>query len=112
ETAKPAATLARAQEASRQHEGLDKHLRIFDGHLVFELISGACELLDDVHAAGVDEAASSQPRRVDKLRGVDDERVPFPFAYAVPIVVGLARRPRVPLAVVRGDVAELRGSAA
>src|SRR6185436_11652882 len=55
---------------------------------------------------------ASQPRRIDKVNGVDDERIAFPLTYAVPIVVGLARRPRVPLAAIGGNVAEFRGSAA
>src|SRR5262245_21306717 len=104
--AKPAkaAPLPRAQDFGRHHEGLDERLRIFDRHVVADLISDACELLDDMHAAGVEEAPSSQPRRVDEIRGVDDERIPFPLAYAVSIIRGQALRPRVPLAAIRGDV--------
>src|SRR6185503_9518444 len=109
-TAKTAGPLA--QDAGRHHEGLNEHLWIFDRHVVSEFISNTCEFLDDVHAAGMEEAPSSQPCRIDKINRVDDERISFPSAYAVPIVIGLARRPRVPLAAIRGDVPEFRGSAA
>src|SRR5207344_2218474 len=60
----------------------------------------------------VEEAPSSEPRRIDEINGVDDERIPLPGAYAVSVVRGQALRPRVPLATVRGDVAKLRGPAA
>src|SRR4029450_4249751 len=45
---------------------------------------------------------------IDEINGVDDERIPFPRADAVPVVRGQALRPRVPLATIRGDVAKLR----
>jgi hypothetical protein len=103
---------ALAQDAGRHHEGLNERLRIFDRHLVSDFISNTCEFLDDVHGGGVEEAPSSQPRRIDKVDRVDDERIAFPPTYAVPVVVGLTRRPRVPLAAIRRDVAEFRGAAA
>src|SRR3954471_19064678 len=81
-----AVAAARAQDAGRHHPGLDEHLRIFDRHVVSDFISDTRESLDDMHAAGVLEAASSQPGRIDEIDGVDDERIPFPGAYAVPIV--------------------------
>src|SRR5262245_44228797 len=59
----------------------------------------------------MEEASSSKPRRIDERRGVDDERVAFPFADAVSEVCGEDRRLSVARASVRGDVAELRVSA-
>src|SRR6185503_5081349 len=46
-----------------------------------------------------------------EINRVDDERIPFPGADAVPVEHCQALRPRVPLATVRGDVAEFRVSA-
>jgi hypothetical protein len=65
-----------------------------------------------MQAARVEEAPSSEPRRLDEIDGVDDERIPLPGSYAVPIVRGQALRPRVPLATIREEVAEFRGPAA
>ena len=76
----------RAQDTGRHHPRLNEHLRIVDRHVVSDFISNTCELLDDMHAAGVQEAPSSQPRRIDEINGVDDERISFPGSYAVPIV--------------------------
>ena len=53
-----------AKDAGRHHPGLNEHLRIFDRHVVSEFIANTREFLDDVHAAGVEEAPSSQPRPV------------------------------------------------
>jgi hypothetical protein len=64
EVAAATATAPQGQDAGRHHPGLDKHLWIFDRHVVVELISDTCEFLDDMHAAGVDEAPSSQPRGI------------------------------------------------
>src|SRR5690606_28721264 len=59
--------------------------RVFDRHVVMELIAVATHLLDDAHAAGVNEAAAPEPRRVVEVHGLDDERVAFPVADALPI---------------------------
>src|SRR6185503_6089424 len=101
-----------AQDAGRHHPGLNEHLRVFDRHVISDFISDTCEFLDDMHAGGVEEAPSSKPCRIDEINGVDDERIPFPASYAVPIVKSLERQPRVPLATIRRDVAEFRRSAA
>src|SRR5215475_2424622 len=101
-----------SQYARLHNPGLDEHLRILDRHLVPEFIAHTREFLDGMHAAGVEEAASSKPRRVDEVDGVDDERIPFPVADTLPIVRGQARHPRVPLAAIRRDVAEFLVSAA
>src|SRR5688572_26277870 len=93
------------QDAGRHHPGLDKHLWIFDRHVVSDLISNTCESFDDMHAAGVDEAATSQPRRIVEINGVDDERIPFPLAYALPIERCEILGQRAPRATIRGDVA-------
>jgi hypothetical protein len=57
------------------------------------------------------EASSSKPRRVDERRGVDDERIAFPFPDAVPVVRCDDRRLSVARASVRGDVPEFRVTA-
>src|SRR5215204_6170043 len=54
-----AETAALAQDAGRHHEGLNEHLRIFNRHVVSEFISNTREFLDDMHAAGVEEAPAS-----------------------------------------------------
>ena len=51
----------------RHHQGLNERLRIFDRHVVADFIANTGEFLDDVHAAGVEEAPSSQPRRIDEI---------------------------------------------
>jgi len=51
--------LSLAQDFGRHHKGLDERLRIFDRHVVSDFISNTCEFLDDMHAAGVEEAPSS-----------------------------------------------------
>src|SRR6266705_391720 len=65
----------------------------------------------DMQAARVEDAPSSEPRRIDEIDGVDDERIPLPGSYAVPIVRCQALRPRVPLATIRGKSRNSRGSA-
>ena len=55
-----------AQDAGRHHPGRNERIRIFDRHVVSEFISNTREFLDDVHVGGMEEASSSQPRRIDE----------------------------------------------
>src|SRR6185295_16779512 len=73
-----AGPVRQGQDARRHHPRLEQHLWVFDRHVVAELISDTCEFLHDMHAAGVEEAASSQPRGIVEIDGVDDERIPLP----------------------------------
>src|SRR6185436_13989566 len=100
--------LAGAQDAGGHHERLDEDFRILNRHLVLQLVAVPREPLDHVHAARVEQPTAAQPRRVDEVYRVDDERIPFPAADAVAVVVRLALRPRVALTAVGRDVAELR----
>src|SRR5215471_8491328 len=110
ETAKTTAALT--QDAGRHHPWLDEDFRIFNRHLVFEFVPDTSEFLDRMHAAGVEEAASSKPRRVDEVDRVDDERISLPGADAVAVVHREVRLPRVPLAAINRDVAEFFVAAA
>jgi hypothetical protein len=54
-----------AQDSRRHHPGLNQHIPIFDRH-VSDFISNTREFLDDVHVGRMEEAPSSQPRRIDE----------------------------------------------
>ena len=54
------------EDSRRHHPGLNKHIRIFDRHVVSDFISDTRELFDDVHVGGMEEASSSQPRCIDE----------------------------------------------
>jgi hypothetical protein len=106
-----AVAISGSQDAGRHHPGLNEVIRIFDRHVVPDFISDTRESFDDVHVGGMQEASASQPRLIGKRSGVDDERIAFPFADAVPIVGGDERRLRITGATVSGDVAEFIVSA-
>src|SRR5690606_1092388 len=100
------------QDAGRHYPRLDEHLRIFDRHVVVELVPDTGKPLDDAHAARMDEAASSQPGRIVEIDGFDDERIPLPGSYALPIERREVLLQRAQLAAIRRDVAVLVVAAA
>src|SRR4029078_5142851 len=56
-----------------------------------------------MHAAGVEQAPSSQPGRIVEINGVDDERIPLPGSCALSVErCEVLRRP-VPRATIRGE---------
>ena len=74
---------ALAQDAGRHHQGLNEHLRIFDRHVVSEFISNTCEFLDDMHAAGVEEAPRPNhvvsTKLMESMTSVSPSQVPMLF---------------------------------
>src|SRR5690606_25539448 len=101
-----------AQHASRHDPGLDEHLRVFDRHVVMELVTVATQLFDDAQGARVSEAAAPEPPRVVEVDGLDDGRVAFPVPDALPVVRREIELLRGQLTSVDRDVAELVVAAA
>src|SRR5690606_9874718 len=91
---------------------LQQHLGILDDHLVEHLVALAREALDDPHVPGVEDAAAREPGRRLEADRLDHERVAFPVAERMAGVLRLQDLPRVELAAVRRDDAEIRITAA
>src|SRR5215472_3010670 len=84
-------TLARPQNFVRHHPWLDEHVGILDSHLVKNFIALPGQLLDDMQVGGMEEAAASEPRRIDEVGGIDHQRVALPFTDRKPEVIGFDR---------------------
>src|SRR5262245_21346798 len=100
-------------QSTRQHNpGFDKRLGVVDGHFVQDVISRTRELLDDRHAAGVEETATSKPCRIDERNRVDHQRVDLPLSDAVPKIGCLSGLVLIVLSAIRWDHAIFPVSAA
>src|SRR5215813_6399673 len=100
------------QRSRRHHPRFHEHIGVFDGDFVKDFIALTREFLHDVHVGGMEEASSSQPRRIDKRDGVEHQRVALPVPHGISHVGGLDRLPFVVLAVVGWNHAKLPVSAA
>src|SRR5262245_54641706 len=104
--------VAETQSARWHDPGFEKRLGVVDGHFVQEVIARTRELLDDPHVAGVEQATTSKPCRIDERNRVDHQRVALPLSYAIPKIRCRSRRVRVVLTAVRWDHAIFPVSAA
>src|SRR5688572_20514777 len=75
--------VAESQSTRRHDPGFEKRLGVVDGHFVQDFIALARELLHDAHVAGVEEAATSQPCRINERNRIDHQRVALPLADGV-----------------------------
>ena len=99
------------QRSRRHHPRFHEHIGVFDGDFVKDFIALTREFLHDVHVGGMEEAASSEPRRIDKRDGVEHQRVALPAPHGISHVGGLDRLLWVVLAAVGWDHAKFPVSA-